>query len=94
MASQSGATQPKAEGSLTNNDVVGMVKAGIGADIIVAKIKTATCSFDTSAAALKEVKDAGVPDSVVLAMVQAPKSAQRIDSWALSGEAIAPWAGN
>jgi len=94
MASQSGATQPKAEGSLTNNDVVGMVKAGIGADIIVAKIKTATCSFDTSAAALKEVKDAGVPDSVVLAMVQAPKSAQRIDSWALSGEARAPWAGN
>jgi len=75
MASQSEATaaQPKAEGSLTNSDVVGMVKAGIGADIIVAKIKTATRSFDTSPAALKELKDACVPDSVILAMVQAPK---------------------
>jgi hypothetical protein len=76
MAGQSGviAAQPKAEGSLTNSDVVGMVKAGIGVDIIVAKIKTATCSFETSPAALKELKDAGVPDSVILAMVQAPKS--------------------
>ncbi len=76
MASQSGATvaQPKVEGSLTNNDVVVMVKAGIGAEIVVAKIKTATCSFDTSPTALKELKDAGVPDSVILAMVQAPKS--------------------
>jgi membrane-associated protease RseP (regulator of RpoE activity) len=76
IASQSGATvaQPKAEGSLTNNDIVGMVKAGIGVEIVVAKIKTATCSFDTSPTALKQLKDAGVPDSVILAMVQAPKS--------------------
>ncbi len=76
MASQSGAAvaQPKAEGSLTNSAIVGMVKAGIGAEIIVAKIKTATCSFDTSPTALKELKDAGVPDSVILAMVQAAKS--------------------
>jgi hypothetical protein len=51
-----------------------MVKAGIGVEIVVAKIKTATCSFDTSPTALKQLKDAGVPDSVILAMVQAPKS--------------------
>jgi|HubBroStandDraft_5_1064220.scaffolds.fasta_scaffold69004_1 membrane-associated protease RseP (regulator of RpoE activity) len=76
IASQSAATdaQPKAENPLTNSDVVGMVKAGIGVEIMVAKIKTATCSFDTSPAALKELKDAGVPDSVILAMVQTPKS--------------------
>jgi len=76
MAGQSAPTapQPKGEGPLTNSDVVGMVKAGLGADIIVAKIKTAPCSFDTSPAALKQLKDAGVPDTAILAMVQAPKS--------------------
>jgi hypothetical protein len=76
MASQGGATaaQPKAESPLTNKDVIGMLKAGIGAEIVVAKIKTATCSFDTSPTALKELKNTGVPDSVILAMVQAPKS--------------------
>jgi hypothetical protein len=76
MASQSeaNASHPKAQGPLTNDDVVSMVKAGLGADIIVAKIKTATCSFDTSPTALKELKDADVPDGAILAMVQAPKS--------------------
>jgi len=76
MADQNAAasTQSKAQVPLTNGDVVGMLKAGIGAEIVVAKIKTASCSFDTSPAALKELKDAGLPDSVILAMVQAPKN--------------------
>jgi len=75
-ANQSAApsTQPQAQVALTDSDVVGMVKAGIGAEIIVAKIKTTSCSFETSPATLKELKDAGVPDSVILAMVQAPKN--------------------
>jgi hypothetical protein len=64
----------KADAVLTNDDVVGMVKAGLSADIVVAKIKTAACAFDTSPAALKQLKDAGVPESVILAMVQAPRS--------------------
>ena len=66
--------QSKTQVPLTNSDVVGMLKAGIGAEIIVAKIKNASCSFDTSPAALKELKDAGVPDSVILVMVQVPKN--------------------
>ena len=76
MGNQSGAASPqsKPQVALTNGDVVGMVKAGIGAEIIVAKIKNASCSFDTSPAALKELKDAGVPESAILAMVQAPKN--------------------
>jgi hypothetical protein len=44
----------------------------MSADIIIAKIKTSSCSFETSPAALKELKEAGVPDAVILAMVQAP----------------------
>ena len=76
MASQSAATstQPKATIALTNSDVVGMVKAGISPDVIAAKIKNSPCSFDTSPAALKELKDSGLADSVILAMVQAPKN--------------------
>ncbi len=67
-------TQSKAQVALTNSDVVGMVKAGIGAEIIVAKIKSASCSFETSPTTLKELKDAGVPDSVILAMLQVPRN--------------------
>ncbi len=44
MADQNAAasTQSKAQVPLTNSEVVGMVKAGIGAEIVVAKIKTAS----------------------------------------------------
>jgi hypothetical protein len=66
-------TRPKIEGSLTNRDIVEMVKAGLAAEIIVAKIKTASCSFETSPTVLKELKEAGVPDKVILAMIEAPK---------------------
>jgi len=76
IANQNAATstQSKAQVTLTNSDVVGMIKAGIGTEIIVAKIKNASCSFDTSLATLKELKNAGVPDNVILAMVQAPRN--------------------
>jgi hypothetical protein len=73
-AKQSAATtsQGKVQVSLTNSDVVGLVKAGMSTEIIIAKIKASSCSFETSPTALKELKQAGVPDSVILAMVQAP----------------------
>jgi membrane-associated protease RseP (regulator of RpoE activity) len=76
MANQVAATAPqsKSQGYLTNGDVVGMLKAGLSTDIIIAKIKATSCSFETNPTTLKELKDAGVPDSVILAMVQAPKN--------------------
>jgi hypothetical protein len=49
-----------------------MVKAGLGAEIVAAKVKNSTCKCDTSPAALSELKKSGVPDNVILAMVQAP----------------------
>jgi hypothetical protein len=60
-----------AKTGLTNQDVVEMVKTGLSAEIILAKIKSGPCNFDTSAAALKELKTADVPDNVILAMVEA-----------------------
>src|SRR5881296_156153 len=57
---------------LTNNDIQEMTKAGLSADIIVAKIQTSACSFDTSPPALRELKSSGVPEAVILAMVKSP----------------------
>lgn len=56
---------------MTNQEVVDLVKFGISAEIIKAKIKS-SCNFDTSVKALTELKTAGVPDAVMLAMVEAP----------------------
>ena len=56
--------------ALTNKDVLDMMKAGVTADVIVAKIKSSETNFDTSPSALAELKAANVPDSVILAMVK------------------------
>lgn len=60
---------------MSNKDVVELVKTGLSTDIITAKIKASTTHFDTSTVALQELKIAGVPDAVILAMVQAPAPA-------------------
>jgi hypothetical protein len=52
-----------------------MTKAGLSAEIVAAKVKTSTCRCDTSPAGLAELKKSGVPDAVILTMVQA-KAAQ------------------
>lgn len=56
---------------LTNNDVVGMVKAGLRPDIVLAKIKSSRCAFDTSPTALEQLKKSDIPDPIILAMVKA-----------------------
>ena len=61
--------------SITNKDVLDMIKAGLTADIIVAKIKSSATNFDTSPAALAELKAVNVPDVVILAMVSGPAGA-------------------
>ena len=60
--------------TLTNQDVVDLVKTGLSDDIIVAKVKSSPGKFDTSTAALKDLKAAGVSDAVILAIVQAPSN--------------------
>jgi hypothetical protein len=61
--------------ALTNKDVVEMMKAGLTADVIVAKIKSSETNFDTSPNALAELKAANVADNVILAMVKGPSPA-------------------
>jgi hypothetical protein len=66
--------QPQAQSSLpaqiTNKEVFEMVKAGLAPDIIVAKIKSSPSKFDTTPGTLADLKTAGIPDSVIMAMVQ------------------------
>lgn len=66
--------QPQAQSTittqLTNKEVAEMVKAGLAPDIIVAKIRSSPSRFDTTPNTLAELKTAGIPDSVIMAMVQ------------------------
>jgi hypothetical protein len=57
---------------LSNKEVLEMVKAGLSSDVIIAKIKVSRCTFDTDTGVLSELKYKGVPNPVILAMVEAP----------------------
>jgi hypothetical protein len=66
---------------LTNADIVQMQSAGLGADVITEKIlSSSTCDFDTSAAALVQLKDSGLPDSVLIAMLRCQQTAPVTDA--------------
>ncbi|HRH46360.1 MAG TPA: S1C family serine protease [Pyrinomonadaceae bacterium] len=55
---------------LTNKDLIEMTKSGLPETIILAKMKTSGVNFDTSPAALLELKKEGVSDAVILAILQ------------------------
>ena len=57
-------------GTITNKDVVSMVSMGLSPEIVKAKIASSRCEFDTSPKALSELKSAGVPDAVVVAILE------------------------
>ncbi len=66
---------------LTNADVMRMMEAKLTDDLIVSKIKASTCSCDTSVDAILKLKNAGVSDTVIQAMV----TATRVGKSATSG---------
>jgi hypothetical protein len=57
---------------LTNKDILEMQKAGLPEQVLVAKVKSSQCDFDTSPGELSRLKSSGVADGVILAMVEAP----------------------
>lgn len=59
--------------ALSNQDVLRMVKADFMPETIMAQIKSSPCDFVTTPAALQHLKEEGVPDAVILAMVMAPR---------------------
>jgi hypothetical protein len=62
---------PASDGAelLTNTSIVEMTRAGLGAFIIVAKIRSTPNAFDLTVPALIALKQAGVADAVLEAMV-------------------------
>jgi len=63
---------------LGNADILALVKAALAPDVIVTKIKSSACHFDTTPAALEGLKANGVPDAVILAMLSAPAAATTV----------------
>jgi len=64
-----GLATPEVSPVLTNADVVKLAAAGLPDAVILAKIKNSTCSFDLSTDALVALKQAGVRDPVIEAMM-------------------------
>ena len=56
--------------TLTNADVIQMVEQKIPAAIILKKISTSACRFDTSPEALGQLSQAGVDEDIVIAMME------------------------
>lgn len=63
-------------GSLTNEDVVTLVKGGISEELVIGQIREAKVKrFDTSPAALVKLKNAGVSEEIIKAILEAAKPA-------------------
>ncbi len=64
---------PPAAGMLRNEDIIKMAKAGFDDGIIIAKISSSKCQFDTSTDALIALRQSGVSGAVIKAMLGAGK---------------------
>lgn len=56
---------------MTNDQVIELTKAGLSQSIIIGKIRTSKTSFDLSTDSLIRLKQAGVSDEIVAAMLEA-----------------------
>ena len=65
--------QGAAAAVLQNQDVIKMVKAGLDDALIIAKIGSSKCQFDTSTDALIQLKQSGVSGAVLKVVVAAGK---------------------
>jgi hypothetical protein len=73
QASSTGSTKSTASApaAMTNRSVIRLVQAKVSDDIIISKIKSSKTHFDTSVDGLVALKNAGVSDHVIDAMVNA-----------------------
>lgn len=56
---------------LTNKSILDLRSIGISDDVIIAKIKSSESNFDTSVESIKNLKEAGVSDKVLMEMIGA-----------------------
>ena len=74
--------------TMTNEEVISLAKAGLNETIIINKIKTSKSRFDLSTDSLIKLKQAGISDNVVTAMLEAKsgRSIQTVSPLAPSDE--------
>ena len=57
---------------LRNNDILNMVEDKVATEVIVARILTSSCNFDTFPPVLRDLRRRGVPDKVLRVMKTVP----------------------
>lgn len=57
--------------TMTNDEVISLAKAGLASSVIIGKIRTSKTNFDMSTDALIKLKQSGVTDDTVTAMIEA-----------------------
>lgn len=65
--------------TLTNDEIISLVKAGLSNAVVINKIRTSKSNFDLSTNSLIKLKQSGVGDDVVAAMLEA-KSGRTVSS--------------
>jgi len=64
------AEQAKNANTLTNTDIISLTEKKLPTSLIIQKIKTSTCKFNTSTEALIELTNAGISEKVILLMME------------------------
>lgn len=74
-------TQVLAQGEvMTNGEVISLVKAGLSKAIVINKIRTSKTDFDLSTDGLIKLKQAGIDDEIVTAMLEAKSGKTMVSS--------------
>ena len=70
QASNDNAAKVQANSTLKNEDVIALSQKKLPASLIIQKIKTSTCKFDTSTDALVALSTAGVSEDIIMLMME------------------------
>jgi hypothetical protein len=57
--------------ALTNDDIISLVKSGLGEQLVLEKIQTSPCEFRTDPEDLKALHESGLSDPIIAAMMHA-----------------------
>lgn len=67
---------------LVNQSIIDMVKIGFTEEVIIAKIQTSECDFNTAIDSLKMLKEKGVGSDIIVAIMKAAKVSQENEEMA------------
>jgi hypothetical protein len=70
MAAETKAIQTEQTNTLTNADIIALTQKKLPNSLIIQKIKTTNCKFDTSPDALSTLLNAGVSEDVISLMME------------------------